>query len=805
MIATETTQLCFHCGNECPDDHIHLEEKYFCCDGCKTVYQILDQNNLCNYYDLEKNAGNTPQIARFDFLDNPEIAKTLLDFQNENISKVTFYIPTIHCSSCLYLLENLYRLHKGIERSQVDFLKKQVAVTFKNAKSESADEESISLRQLAELLSSVGYEPLMSLNDVVKEKQKPTYRKLLTQLGLAGFCAGNIMLFSFPEYLGLQDDTYKLLFGYLNIVLATPVVFYSASGYFESVYKSLRKGIVNIDFPILLSILVAYFRGIYEVVFNHGAGYFDSVTGLIFFLLIGKWFQQKTYHFLSFERDYKSYFPLAVTRLVHGKEESVSVSALKKGDKILIRNGELVPADSLLYRGDAQIDYSFVTGESALEEKKIGDFLYAGGRQVGGTIEMEVLKEVSQSYLTQLWNNDTFQKEQESRIKSFSNLVGKYFTFGVLTLAFSVATYWYFQDSSKMLNAFSAILIIACPCTLSLSYPFALGNGLRILGKYHFYLKNGDVIETLANCDTIVFDKTGTLTTSEGSKAQFHGKRPLSLFEEMMVVSLAHNSSHPVSQKIKELSHDKHFLEIESFQEITGKGVEGNYHGHYLKLGASTFVHPDLAEEQKVFTASVAHLSIDGDYLGYFALPNQYRKGIDETILSLGKNYTIYLLSGDNQNERMQLENWFPNKENLHFECSPQDKLAFIKKLQSEGKKVVMIGDGLNDAGALKQAEVGIAVTDDTLNFTPMSDAIIAAEQLKQLPSFLKYSQFGLKLIRFSYVFSLMYNCIGLTFAIQGTLSPIVAAVLMPLNSITLVGIASIGMVLKGKGMFLDE
>jgi Cu+-exporting ATPase len=805
MIATETTQLCFHCGNECPDDHIHLEEKYFCCDGCKTVYQILDQNNLCNYYDLEKNAGNTPQIARFDFLDNPEIAKTLLDFQNENISKVTFYIPTIHCSSCLYLLENLYRLHKGIERSQVDFLKKQVAVTFKNAKSESADDESISLRQLAELLSSVGYEPLMSLNDVVKEKQKPTYRKLLTQLGLAGFCAGNIMLFSFPEYLGLQDDTYKLLFGYLNIVLATPVVFYSASGYFESVYKSLRKGIVNIDFPILLSILVAFFRGIYEVVFNHGAGYFDSVTGLIFFLLIGKWFQQKTYHFLSFERDYKSYFPLAVTRLVHGKEESVSVSALKKGDKILIRNGELVPADSLLYRGDAQIDYSFVTGESALEEKNIGDFLYAGGRQVGGTIEMEVLKEVSQSYLTQLWNNDTFQKEQESRIKSFSNLVGKYFTFGVLTLAFSVATYWYFQDSSKMLNAFSAILIIACPCTLSLSYPFALGNGLRILGKHHFYLKNGDVIETLANCDTIVFDKTGTLTTSEGSKAQFHGKRPLSLFEEMMVVSLAYNSSHPVSQKIKELSQDKHFLEIEDFQEITGKGIEGNYHGHYLKLGASTFVHPDLAEEQKVFTASVAHLSIDGDYLGYFALPNQYRKGIDETILSLGKRYSIYLLSGDNQNERTQLENWFPNKENLHFECSPQDKLAFIKKLQSEGKKVVMIGDGLNDAGALKQAEVGIAVTDDTLNFTPMSDAIIAAEKLEQLPSFMKYSQFGLKLIRFSYVFSLMYNCIGLTFAIQGTLSPIVAAVLMPLNSITLVGIASIGMVWKGKEMFKNE
>ena len=798
ITTTDTAQLCFHCGNECPDDYIHIEEKYFCCDGCKTVFEILDQNNLCNYYEIEQKSGNTPQISRFDFLDNPDIAKTLLDFQNESISKVTFYIPTIHCSSCLYLLENLFRLHEGIERSQVDFLKKQVAVTFNHR----VNKNGITFRQLAELLSSVGYEPLMSLNDVVKEKQQPNDRKLLTQLGLAGFCAGNIMLFSFPEYLGLQDDTYKLLFGYLNIVLAIPVVFYSASGYFESVYKSLRKGMVNIDFPILLSILVAFFRGIYEVIFNHGAGYFDSLTGLIFFLLIGKWFQQKTYHFLSFERDYKSYFPLAVTRLVTGTSESVSVSALKKGDKILIRNGELIPADSLLYKGEARIDYSFVTGEAALEKKQLGDFLFAGGRQIGGTIEMEVLKDVSQSYLTQLWNNDTFQKEQQSRIKVFSNLVGKYFTFGVLTLAFLVATYWYFQDSSKMLNAFSAILIIACPCTLSLSYPFALGNGLRILGKQHFYLKNGDVIETMANCDTIVFDKTGTITTSEGAKPQFQGKRPLSVFEEMLVVSLAHNSSHPISQKIKEISAEKQFLAIEGFKETTGKGIEGKYHGHLVKLGSGNFVKSSLETEANSFSASVAHLSIDGEYLGYFALPNHYRAAIETTIKNLGKNYETYLLSGDNENERTYLESWFKSKEHLRFECSPHEKLSFILKLQAQGKKVIMIGDGLNDAGALKQAEIGIAVTDDTLNFTPMSDGILSAEHLKDFPTFLQYSRFALKLIRFSYIFSLMYNCVGLTFAVQGTLSPIVAAVLMPLNSITLVGIASIGMVFKGKSLF---
>jgi Cu+-exporting ATPase len=197
----------------------------------------------------------------------------------------------------------------------------------------------------------------------------------------------------------------------------------------------------------------------------------------------------------------------------------------------------------------------------------------------------------------------------------------------------------------------------------------------------------------------------------------------------------------------------------------------------------------------------VAHVSIDHIYWGYFTLPNQYRTGIEEMIKTLPSTLQLYVLSGDNESEKHYLSQWF-QPQHLHFNCSPQQKLTFIKTLQKQGKKVIMIGDGLNDAGALKQAEVGIAVTDDTLNFTPMSDAIIAASQLKTLPDLLNYSQFALRLIRFSYIFSLLYNGIGLTFALQGNLSPIVAAILMPLNSITLVGIASLGMIWKGKKLF---
>ena len=797
----QTSLICYHCGNDCPDDDIHIEEKNFCCEGCKTVYEILDANNLCNYYQGEIHAGTVPKKAQFGILDNPQIVSQLIDFKNDEFERITFYIPSIHCSSCLYLLENLYKIQPAVKRSRVDFLKKQVTIDYfteHENQTKTAPKPRTTLRKLAELLTSLGYEPLLSLNDVIKEKKEPSYRILMTKIGIAGFCAANIMLFSFPEYLGLRDVSFRNLFGYLNFFFAIPVVFYSGSGYFESVYRSLRKGIINIDVPILLGILTAFFRGVYEVFFLNGAGYFDSVAGLIFFLLIGKWFQQKTYNFLSFERDYKSYFPLAVTRLIRGKEEPVSVTSLEKGDKILIRHNELIPADGIIYKGKAQIDYSFVTGESQPERKKLGDLLYAGGKQIGESIEIEVLKDVSQSYLTQLWNNEAFQKNHTSSIKSFADSVGKYFTVEILILATLTAFLWWnIYDTNRALNAFTAILIIACPCALSLSYPFALGNGLRILGKQHFYLKNSEVFERLSKCDTIVFDKTGTLTKSGGNLTEFLGKRTLCLCEQIAIKSLVKNSNHPIAQRINSFYENLNPTELENFQEYAGLGMCGYFNGHLLKIGSAKFLDLPNIIHPKSSKMSFAHVSIDHEYVGLFEIQHSYRESIEKTLRDLGENYESYLLSGDNDGDKNMMSKLF-NAKNVHFRVSPQEKLDFIKKLQTEGKNVMMVGDGLNDAGALQQADVGIAITENSVHFTPSSDAILDAKYLKKLPDFLSYSKFGLKLIKFSFAVSLIYNLIGLSFAISGHLSPVIAAILMPISSVTMLIIASMGMIYRG-------
>ncbi|QMW00903.1 heavy metal translocating P-type ATPase [Spirosoma foliorum] len=832
--ATISSTICYHCGNDCPDESIVLDDKLFCCDGCKTVYSILNQHQLCQYYDIEQLTGSDQsrpgqsrpgqsrpgnslktdgaRQTRLEFLDHPDIVAQLLEFSSESVAKVTFYIPTIHCSSCLWLLEHLYRINPSIQQARVDFLKKQVHLTYNPTE--------LTLRQVVELLSSIGYEPLISLNDVVQAGQKISNRPFLYRLGIAGFCAGNIMLFSFPEYLGLDDSSFKHLFGILNLLLAIPVVFYSASGYFESVWASLKKGVINIDLPILLGILVAFFRGTYEVLFLDGAGYFDSLTGLIFFLLCGKWFQQRTHEFLSFERDYKSYFPMAVTVVgrgatgmgQEGKENeqgvgvnnplptapySIPLAQLRKGDRIRVRNNELIPADGLLYKGQGMIDYSFVTGESEPESKEPGALVYAGGKQVGEAIELEVVRDVSQSYLTQLWNNDAFQKKDTSRIRTFADAVGTYFTITVISLATLVGLYWYaWHDPARAINAFTAVLIIACPCALSLSYPFALGNGLRLLGKRHLYLKNADVIEQMSACDTIVFDKTGTLTTPQQAVVERFDKS-LSSLERGVVVSLVRQSVHPLSRKLTTHLSNALPLPVDGFTEVPGHGIQAIVDGLIVKIGSRSFVDPSFGEgteRRETLTEARTYLSIDHQYRGYFGFPNQYRLGLEPMLASLHKTHRLYLLSGDNDHAQAELTRLFPDAGQMYFNFRPEEKLAFIKHLQDNGRRVMMVGDGLNDAGALKQADVGIAVTDDTIQFTPASDAILEAGALMQLPAMLNYTRFGMRLIRFSFVVSLVYNFIGLSYALTGHLSPVVAAILMPISSATMLAISTLGM-----------
>ncbi len=782
-----TTSSCFHCGNDCGKTIIDYDQKTFCCNGCKTVYDIFSSHDLSCYYDLQSAPGAIPEEieGKYDYLDTATIAEKLIEFDDGNTQIITFYIPHIHCSSCIWILENLNKLQPGISTSQVNFPKKTVRITFNTEKT--------SLKDIAVLLSSISYDPYISLEDYSTGK-KEINRSLIYKLGIAGFAFGNVMFLSFPEYFEVSEywlEQYKHIFRWLMFAFSLPVVLYAAQDYFVSAYKGLRSKILNIDIPIALGILVLFLRSTAEIIFDWGTGFFDSLTGLVFFLLLGKFFQQKTYSFLSFERDYKSYFPIAVTKISgkkYKKEETIQVYDIKKGDRLLIRNEELIPVDAILIQGNAQIDYSFVTGESESVVKKSGDKLFAGGRQQYGAIEIEALKSVEQSYLTQLWSNDVFNKDKSTSFTNLTDTISKYFTIIILCIAILATSFWLLIDATKAINVFTAVLIIACPCALALARPFALGNTLRIFGKNKFYLKNADVIEKLALTDTIIFDKTGTITTNKKSKIEYQGME-LTYEEESLLKNTLRSSNHPLSRALYDVLAEYNIQTLDDYKEYVGKGIEAKSAKNVIKIGSSSF-----AGNGKTLGAlnTSVHITTNDIYKGQYVFYNQYRNGVKQVFDDLSKVYNLSILSGDNEGEKAYLKQVLPKNTSLQFNQKPENKLEYIKSIQQKDQKVVMIGDGLNDAGALAQSDVGIAISENVNVFSPACDAILDATKFDDISTYLTISKKAIQIIKSSFVLSFLYNLIGLYFAVTGQLSPIIAAILMPLSSISIVAYVTI-------------
>lgn len=778
MIVSKTTQ-CYHCGDAVPNTAYEADGHAFCCLGCQSVYRILSSNHMQQYYRYNRHPGKkkSEASARYEYLDEATIADKLIDFRNDEITLATFYIPSIHCSSCIWLLEHLYKLHPAIVVSQSDFLKKQVNITFKHTE--------LSLRGLVELLVDIGYEPKITLQDVIKEGRKFSQKGLIAKIAVAGFCFGNSMMLSFPEYFGMGafEAHYAKFFGWMNLAFSLPVLLYSGRDYFRSAWQSLRQRELNLDVPLALGIAVLFARTAWEVLPASGPGFADTLCGLVFFLLVGRWIQQRTYHHLSFERDYRSYFPVAVTRLDEEGPKPIPLADIQVGDRLLIRNNEIVPADAILLNGQAAVDFSFVTGESEPIQKVLGEIIYAGGRQTGEAIELEVIKAVSQSYLTRLWNNEAF-KPYERNFRTFSNTVSRYFTVVLLGIAFSAMAAWFLAgDAARAWGAFTAVLIIACPCALALSSPFTLSAALSIFDKNRFYIKNTAAIEQLATIDCLVFDKTGTISSPSASRMRFEGN--LLPGELAMVVAVCKNSNHPLSRELVKwaASSVPGSLPVGEYREVAGGGIEAIVAGCRIRVGNALFT--DVPGEGG--KGSRVYVSIDDDVKGCFLMEQPWRENLRVVLGELAAGRRLHLISGDNDKEKAQLSNLFPAQADLLFNQLPVEKMEYIRSLQTQGHRVCMLGDGLNDAGALKQANLGIAVSDDINNFSPGCDAILDGRSFEMLPRFLRFAKDAVKVIHMSFGISLTYNLVGLSFAITGTMSPLFAAVLMPLSTVTII------------------
>lgn len=770
---------CYHCGDKLIGKPIVFDSKSFCCTGCKLVYSLLKDNQLDGFYKYETVPGTKPENlseGKYDFLELADIREKIILFEEGNYTKVLLYLPSIHCSSCIYLLENISKIEPAISQCMVNFTAREASITFDSSK--------LKLSELATLLHRIGYTPNFGNR---KKTQRLIDKQFLIKLGIAGFAFGSIMLWSFPEYLGIEEvnPEFRHFMAYLSFIVSIPVLLYSGNEFIISAWKAVRAKSINLDVPITIGIFALYLQSSYAIFSGQGAGYMDSFAGFIFFLLIGKWFQGKTYQSLSFERDYTSYFPIAVTKVVENVHETVAIEKLQKGDIILIRNEEIVPCDAVLTSDEATMDYSFVTGESELLTKKRGELVFAGGKIIGKSAQLEVKEATNRSHLTSLWNSSSTKEST----KLFSDTLSKWFLIAVLIISAIATVMWWFIDPSRIVEVVVAILIVACPCALALSAPFTYGNSMRLLGRKSLYLKHVTVVKDLENITDIVFDKTGTLTEVSGS-VNYEGKELSSEITDVLF-SMAHSSTHPYAMALKkELQHfvdSNSTINLDFFEEVKGKGMSTSYLGKNYRLGSSKFVGVENEDEQ-----SSIYVRVDDEMYGRYIFRSQLREGLKPMMNQLEK-YRLHVLSGDSEKDKEMLEELFSENATIQFRQTPQSKRDYILQLKNKGANVLMIGDGLNDSGALKEANVGVSITEDVFQFTPSSDAILEAKRLKELPVLLKISAFSKTILRVCFGFSLLYNTVGLSFAISGKMEPIVAAIIMPLSSITIVAVATFG------------
>ena len=776
----QAVELCVHCGNECDASPFLFNQLPFCCNGCIQAYQLIHYAISCAPEE------NTQPLlfktkANWEELNLTELRKQFIQYEDKQRVVVVFRLPQVHCASCVYVLEHLNRLNPKIQSTTVNFSEKTIRAVL---------DADLPLSEFAATLDLVGYAPSL-LKEIEEDHVNKNHRKhRIKALVISGFCFGNIMLFSLPEYfnLSIQSDTsFVQFFRWAALIFSLPVFFYGSREFYRNAWAGIRVKYMHIDVPLVLSLFVAYGRSLYEVFSESGSGYFDSYTGIVFFMLVGRQFQEVKTDRLGLFTNFKSFFPISVKRKREGKLETIALTEIKPNDEIQIHTEEIIPFDGQLLSIDTSLDYSFVTGESHWVEVLQNEMVFSGARNMGPTILLRVEKTIDQSQLGSMWNNQAKQNESIEKL-SFTHRVAKWFTLILILLSVTAFLYWIPTSSQRAFQALTTALIVACPCALLLSHTFATGNASRIVSELGIWVKNGFVWDQLAKIRQIYFDKTGTLTNTQTPQVNWFGKE-LGQIENQIISTLCSQSIHPVSQVIYNYLNIHDILFMEEIKEMPGQGIVGRFQDETYEL-----------KKSEHGTGFYKNNRLLGEFHITFAL----RDGIKESLKALEMHYQLGMLTGDNNKDQQRISHLFPNSAALHYAVTPIEKQALIMEANQENA-TAYFGDGLNDTGALIEAAVGFSVRDAHERYTPAADILFPGNQMYRVHQFFAFSKRVKQVIQLSFIFSLVYNFIGLSFALTGTLSPLIAAILMPVSTITIILITTIGIRISFHNLFTDE
>lgn len=792
--------LCTHCLQPCDDEVISDKQGQFCCHGCQTAFQLINAQGLCDYYEIAerrqslKGRTNDALVSQYQQLDDETIARKLgLFIQASGQSVFKFYCPEINCASCIYLLNQLPELANGVVMSRTSFTDRTVTVWYKSA--------AIKLSEIAVIMAKIGYAPAINALSAShdgdhKERMQVPSRQLLGRLVIAGFVAGNTMMLSFPAYLGLDEalaQEFDWLFKTLSVILSLPLMFYCAKPWFSNSWRDIKNGRLHVDVPIAIGILALFSRSMFDILSGTGTGFLDSLAGLVFLLLIGTWLQNRYMEGLSVAQKFETYLPLTTTILNQdGVAQVKLVSELETGQTISLKAGETLPADLLIDSSDqAYIDNAFLTGEAELQVAKVGQSALAGARLASGTISGKVVAKPSESYLTSLWNASLADIENKEQDSSFTALFVRYFTLITLTLATAAWFYWGTDNLPMAWQSFTAVLMVACPCALTLALPFASSEAAQALAKAGLFVKDAKIIERLAHIKQIAFDKTGTLT--EPQQIRWFDQTDTETRPDYSVIGLilaaSRASTHPLLQAIGDkFEYTKFSVELSNVINHQGKGMTFEADGKRYKIGSIAFVGHQI--NQDLQQQSIVCISENETLIGYFLIGQTMKRGIKSMLNDLIASYKVNILTGDHlAGAEMIAASTQGTGINISANQKPSDKLNFIKSCQAQSMPVMMVGDGINDGPAMRTANVGLAIVPRGKYFHPTADALTLSDQLAALPNWLKFSRQTLQMVRVGLAISLIYNALAYYWAITGFLTPVVAALFMPLSSLSVVAI----------------
>ncbi len=765
-------EFCLHCQNSLDKKRVNYS---FCCKGCYSVFYFLKAQDLNKYYEIMKLVGEQPAQAQdyneahFSiFRDNN--LNTIFKFKED---KWAFFVPEIKCAACIWLIEKILSRDSNITEISVNLIDRTVSFSFINK-----DEKS--LEKAARMLISAGYDvlPLPFLSS--KEFRSKYEKERIKDIAISGFAFGNVMIFAVSSYLGAYfgiDNNINKLFIVLSMIISVPTVVYAGRSFFYNSYRAFKNKLVHIDMTISFALIVSLFVSIYETILDSGKVYYDTITGLIFLLLVGRYFHEKSLNKAKeLGESIKNILP-------------IEAYSIKKGDIFIVPVGKEFLADGRIIEGETEVNEASLTGEEFPIFKCVSDHVLAGSQNILKPVKVVAEKTGSETWISSLENLIQTAKSRKSQIESAMEKILPYFTYLTILTAVLAFIVWFFIDKTKALDVFVAILIISCPCALALATPLTMSSALKKLWEKGVIVKSSETLETIAKIDTVIFDKTGTLT--EGNltiKNHFFLQGSLPEITEKYVLNIiahvAKNSLHLVSKAIAQnyLTNDLQ-IQLIHIEEFAGKGIQAFADGKEIRIGKQNFVgYEDLTESDEY----CAYAKYD-NLIVKFVLSETIRADGKEFIQFLKrKNIESYILSGDRKKSVQKIASSLLIKpENCYSTLLPNEKLEFLEHLQKAKKCVLAIGDGVNDAAMLAKAHVGIAAHGGVDVALHSADIFLRKHEMSLLKKTFEYCKYIKQTLIILFTVSLYYNIIVVILAAFGYVNPLFAALFMPFSSLT--------------------